>query len=267
MQKSFHEVKAFWEAAAAEEVDREQLRPTARDPYLQQAIEEIVCRHLPQESPRKQLLDIGCGDGTSTFRFAPFFERSVGVDYVDAFVARAKEMAERKQVRNAEFYVGDATDLSPWRKQYGAFDVATSIRCLINLASWENQRRGIAEVAKSLKPGGLYILSEGWQEGMDGLNDARKAVGLQPIAVVPYNLLISRKVFDETASEYFTPQAYESLGLYMYASRVMQPMLTAPEPPHHAHPLNRVAMEIVTRANRPGFDDCDYAGVIVLRRK
>ena len=267
MQKSFDEVKAFWRAAAVEELDWEQLRPTARDPYLQQAIEEIVCRYLPKEPRGKQLLDIGCGDGMSTFRFAPFFERAVGIDYVDAFVARAKAMADRKPVQNAQFHVGDATDLSPWRIQYGEFDVATSIRCLINLASWENQQRGIAEAAKSLKSGGLYILSEGWQEGMDGLNEARKAVGLQAMAVAPYNLLIRRDTFDKTVSEYFKPEAYVSLGLYMYASRVMQPMLMAPEPPQHAHPLNRVAMEIVTRANRPGFDDCDYAGIIILRRK
>lgn len=267
MQKSFDEVKAFWQAAATRELDQEQLRPTARDPYLQQAIERIACRYLPKAPGGMQLLDIGCGDGTSTFRFAPFFERVVAVDYVDGFIARATGAAERDAVQNVRFHVGDATDLSPWRNRYGKFDVAISIRCLINLATWQNQQKGIEEVANSLKPGGLYIVSEGWQEGMDGLNEARKSAGLEPMAVAPYNLLIRRSAFDAAASLYFTTAAYESLGLYMYLSRVVQPMLVAPQAPHHNHPLNRVAMEIATRANRPSFDDCDYAGIIVLRRR
>jgi ubiquinone/menaquinone biosynthesis C-methylase UbiE len=267
MQKSFEEVKAFWQAAAAHEFDQEQLRPTARDPYLQQAIESVVCRYLPEKPAGTQLLDIGCGDGTSTFKFAPFFERAVGIDYADGFIARATSLAQREQVPNLRFHVGDATDLSPWRDQYGKFDVAVSIRCLINLATWENQKQGIEEAARSLKPGGLYILSEGWQEGMEGLNQARQAAGLEPMAIAPYNVLIRRSTFDAVASQYFTTAAYESLGVYMYLSRVVQPLLVAPEAPRHTHPLNRVAMEIVTGANRPGFDDCDYAGIIVLRRK
>lgn len=267
MQKSFDEVKAFWRAAAAHELDQEKLRPTARDPYLQQAIEKVVCRYLPKSPGGTQLLDIGCGDGASTFEFAPFFERAVAIDYVEGFIARATSAAERAGAENIRFHVGDATDLSPWRERYGKFDVAVSIRCLINLATWQNQQKGIEEVANSLKPGGLYILSEGWQERMDGLNAARKSVGLEPMAVAPYNLLINRSAFDAAASKYFTTAAYESLGLYMYLSRVVQPMLVAPQAPQHNHPLNRVAMEISTLANRPGFDDCDYAGIIVLRRR
>ena len=266
MQKSFDEVKAFWRTAAAHELDEQQLRPTARDPYLQQAIEEIICRYLPKEATGKQLLDIGCGDGRSTFRFAAFFERAVGIDYVDEFVARANGAARREQLPHVQFQVGDATELSSLREQYGNFDVAISIRCLINLATWENQQRAIEQVVKSLKPGGLYILSEGWQEGMDGLNAVRTAVGLEPMAVAPYNLLIRRAAFEAVVSRYFTQQAYESLGLYMYFSRVAQPLLMAPDPPRHVHPLNRVAMELVSKANRAGFDDCDYAGITVLRR-
>lgn len=267
MQKSFDEVKAFWQAAATHELDQEQLRPTARDPYLQQAIERIVCRYLPKAPGGMQLLDIGCGDGASTFAFAPYFERVVAVDYVEGFIARAVGAAERDAVNNIRFHVGDATDLAPWRSRYGKSDVAISIRCLINLATWPNQQRGLEEVADSLKPGGLYILSEGWQEGMDGLNAARSSAGLEPMAVAPYNLLMKRSEFDTAAAQYFTTAAYESLGLYMYLSRVVQPLLVAPQAPQHNHPLNRVAMEIATRANRPGFDDCDYAGIIVLRRR
>jgi ubiquinone/menaquinone biosynthesis C-methylase UbiE len=267
MQKTYDEVKAFWQTAASHELDEERLRPTARDPYLQETIEEIICRYLPRERARKQLLDVGCGDGKSTFRFSRYFEHVVGVDYVEQFVGRANAVAQREELRHVEFQVGDATDLSSVREQYGKFDVVISIRCLINLATWENQKKGINEAASSIKQGGLYILSEGWQEGVDGLNTARTLSGLQPVSVVPYNLLMERAAFEDQISEYFTIEAYESLGLYTYFSRVAQPILVAPDQPRHDHLLNWVAMQLAIKANRPGFDDCDYAGVSVLRRK
>lgn len=259
--------KGILEAAAEHELDGDRLRPTARDPYLQQAIEEIVCRYLPKESAGKKLLDIGCGDGKSTSRYAGFFERAVGVDYVDQFIARDNADAQRQELRHLRFEVCDATDLSSVRERYGKFDVAISIRCLINLATWENQKKGIKEAASSIKPGGLYILGEGWKEGVDGLNKVRIAVGLQPMTVVPYNLFIERAAFEDEISQYFTVEAYESLGLYMYISRVAQPMLVAPDRPRHDHRLNWVAMQLATKANRRAFDDCDYAGVFILRRK
>ena len=154
MQKTYDEVKAFWQTAADHEFDEECLRPTARDPYLQQAIEEIICRYLPKERAGKQLLDIGSGDGKSTFCFSRYFEHVVGVDYVEQFVGRATAIAQREELRHVEFQVGDATDLSSVREQYGKFDVVISIRCLINLPTWENQKKGIKEAASSIKPGG-----------------------------------------------------------------------------------------------------------------
>jgi 2-polyprenyl-3-methyl-5-hydroxy-6-metoxy-1,4-benzoquinol methylase len=267
MQKGFEEVKAFWQIAANQELDKDGLRPTARDPYLQEAIEEIICRHLPKERAGKKLLDVGCGDGKSTLIFSRHFEHVVGVDYVEEYVSRATAAAQREGLKDLEFRVGDATDLSPVREQYGKFDVVISIRCLINLTSWESQKRGIKEVASSIKSGGLYALSEGWKEGVAGLNKARTLSGLQPMSVVPYNLLIERAAFEEEISQYFTIEAYESLGLYMYFSRVAQPILVAPDHPRHDHRLNWVAMQLAIKANRHGFDDCDYAGVSVLRRK
>jgi ubiquinone/menaquinone biosynthesis C-methylase UbiE len=267
VQKVHKEVKVFWQTAAGREFDEEHLRPTARDPYLQEAIEQIVGRYLPKNKGGKQLLDIGSGDGKSTFRFSRSFERVVGVDYVEQFVARASAAAQKEELGHVAFQVCDATDLSSVRNQYGNFDVAVSIRCLINLATWENQKKGIREAALSIKPGGLYILSEGWKEGMDGLNKARTVAGLQPINVVPYNLLIDRAAFEYEILRDFTIEAYESLGLYIYFSRVVQPLLVAPDNPRHDHRLNWVAMQLAIQANRSCFDDCDYAGVLVLRRR
>ena len=72
-------------------------------------------------------------------RFAKRAGRTVGVDYIPRYVERAKAEGKAKGATNVAFMQGDAMDLSPVRAQHGHFDVVTSIRCLINLAAWENQ--------------------------------------------------------------------------------------------------------------------------------
>jgi hypothetical protein len=103
---------------------------------------------------------------------------------------------------------------------------------------------------------------------MQGLNLRRERAGLPPIAVAEFNRLMMRADFEAEARRWFDIVAYDGAGLYLYLSRVAQPLLTAPEPPRHDHPLNRAAARL--QAVSPGaveFQDCDYAGVYVLRRK
>ena len=263
-RKSPAEIEAYWAAAALAETDAEGLRPTARDPYLQQAVESAIEPHL---SENDRLLDVGCGDGLSALRFARRVRAVVGIDYIEAFVTRASESAARAEVTNAKFQQASVLDLSAVRQAYGTFDAAVSIRCLINIPQWADQARGIAEIAACVRPGGRYLASEGWSEGMEGLNRTRQVVGLPPIKTVDYNLLLSRSVFEAEAAKSFEIEAYNSLGFYLFMSRVVQPLVVAPAPPRHDHPINRVAASLGGVLNRSEFRDCDYAGVYVLRRK
>ena len=58
------------------------------------------------------------------------------------------------------------------------------------------------------------------------------------------------------------------LGFYLFVSRVLMPAYVAPEPPRHAHPLNRLACEFQLNGGVTAeFADCDYGGVYILRRK
>ena len=65
----------------------------------------------------------------------------------------------------------------------GLFDSVTSIRCLINLSTAENQYRALGEIAACVRPGGLCLVSEGWADGMAGLNLLRRRAELPPITV------------------------------------------------------------------------------------
>jgi hypothetical protein len=156
------------------------------------------------------------------------------------------------------------------RSDHGRFDVAITIRCVINLASLENQVRAISQIASCIRPGGLFLTSEGWQEGRDGLNRRRVDCGLPAMDLVDHNLLITRRAFEQAVAPHFDIVAYESAGLYLFTSRLVQPLYVAPDEPNVGHPLNAVGVRLQTQANNAGlrdFDDCDYAGVYVLRRR
>jgi 2-polyprenyl-3-methyl-5-hydroxy-6-metoxy-1,4-benzoquinol methylase len=257
-------VKAFWAAAAQHPVDREGLRPTARDPHLQLAVESAIEKWLSGG----RLLDVGCGDGLSTLRFAGRTGTVVGIDYIEDFVARAAANATRAGVTDALFEQGDVTDLSPILARHGKFDVVTSIRCLINLTSWDLQRHALSELANCLRPGGLLFISEGWLDGFSGLNIRRRRAGLPEIALATYNLMISRDLFETEVSEKFELVGYEPMGLYLFMSRVFMPRFVAPGQPSHDHPINRIASELQSLSiGQHDFSDCDYAGVYILRRR
>ena len=259
------EVRSFWASAAEQDVDKDGLRPTARDPYLQQAVEDAMEKHL---WPGSRVLDIGCGDGASTLRFAAIAGEIVGTDYIAGYVEKAKVMAAEAGVGNAAFAEGNVLDLAPVREQFGMFDIAVSIRCLINLTDWDLQKTGIGEIAQCVKPGGLYITSEGWTDGVDGLNRLRSQQGLSPFNVVGYNRTMTRNDFEAEAAQYFEIVDYVSLGFYIFMSRVFQPVHVAPDQPRHDHEINRTAALLQDMHElRSTFDSCDYAGVYVLRRK
>jgi hypothetical protein len=136
------------------------------------------------------------------------------------------------------------------------------------LGNWENQSKAIGELAACLNPGGLLLISEGWDDGFEGLNLLRDRAVLPPINVVEYNVLLRRRDFEREARRYFDLVSYSGLGLYLFLSRIVQPLLVAPESPRHDHPLNQIATKLQELGVADNsFSDCDYAGVYVLRRK
>jgi ubiquinone/menaquinone biosynthesis C-methylase UbiE len=259
------EIRDCWERSATIDVDSDGLRPTARDPYLQEILEKSICNWI---YPEARILDVGCGDGTSTFRFASIADLVLGIDYIEDFTKKAKKLAETQKIGNVIFETGNVLDLSRVRDNYGPFDICITIRCLINLPEWSKQSQALKEIAACIRKGGLYLTSEGWADGMDGLNLARRRLGLKPMKIAPYNLLISREQFEDEIQKYFEFLGYVNLGLYLFISRVLQPAYVFPQGPKHTHLLNQIAAQMVSAGvGAMDFSYCDYAGVYILRRK
>lgn len=109
--------------------------------------------HLLGEVKGKRLLEIGCGGGQHSILFAKQGARCVGIDLSDEQVKYARRLAEREGV-DAEFYQGDATDLSMFDAE--SFDAAHSAFALEYVDDIDACYR---EVFRILRPGGPFVFS------------------------------------------------------------------------------------------------------------
>lgn len=101
------------------------------------------------------VLDIGCGTGAVTRRLAawPGVGQAIGVDPVNAFVTRARELVQGAE--NIVFEQGDGRAL---RFGDGMFDVVVSHTVITHVSQPEKL---IAEAFRVLRPGGWIALFDG----------------------------------------------------------------------------------------------------------
>jgi SAM-dependent methyltransferase/uncharacterized protein YbaR (Trm112 family) len=122
-----------------------------RQPF-QIALRELTYRRwLPKIPSGSVVLDIGCADGISTFDILGQGVRALGFDVSRQSLVRAAARAREEQVAEASFFVGDA-DAIP------VVDAAIDcVLCFGSLHHVPDPARTLAEVARVLRPGGLYL--------------------------------------------------------------------------------------------------------------
>jgi ubiquinone/menaquinone biosynthesis C-methylase UbiE len=121
--------------------------------------EKIILRwikskvHLP---PGGKFLEIGCGRGAGACMLLREFlpEAVHAMDLDEDMIARARRFVSVVQREQVHLYVGDTLFL-PYRD--AAVDAVFGFGVLHHLPDW---RAGIAEIARVLKPGGVYFLEE-----------------------------------------------------------------------------------------------------------
>ena len=220
---------------------------------------ETIKRLLPVQ---KRILDIGCGNGFATKQLAPLAKNIVGIDYSAGMIERAK--SEGGEVPfNASFMVGDVLDITP--NEIGIFDVAITIRCLINLSDWQAQQRALVNIAGMVRPNGLYIFVEGLRDGREALNQLRTAVGLEPMPPVWHNVDFDSRTTLEFLSPYFELQQQIGFGAYDLIARVFHPLFVAPNVPKYASKINELAARIALE--RPTDIANSRAMVYCLRKR
>jgi SAM-dependent methyltransferase len=100
-----------------------------------------------------RVLDVGCGEGYNTRKFADLGAQVVGMDVSRLMIAAARDH-EADEPRGIEYHETPASDLS----MYGddSFDAVLSTMTLMDL---DDYAESIAEISRVLKPGGLFQFS------------------------------------------------------------------------------------------------------------
>jgi SAM-dependent methyltransferase len=253
-----HWCKVGGELSAAEKVSG-----TTRDPSLGLLEEERLAKYLRLDDT---VLEIGCGDAAHTVRYARQVKRIFGLDVADTLITHARQRAERAQIDNVKFVVGSVLDLESIFPG-GDFDCVLSQRCLINLPTWEHQQDALRRIHGVLRRGGLFLMTEGFQDELDDLNHVRQAVGLSTIKVVSYNRNLRHDEFDSFIATYFDVETVQDYGLYLLLSRVFHPLAVSPGEPRHDSHLNEVAGLLERAVDLPECRRFSYNLLYVLRRK
>lgn len=122
----------------------------ARLTGLQPCEEYLFARYL---TPGMAILDMGVGGGRTTPYLSCQAGRYVGADYSKAMVDTCRRMWP-----DLEFHHCDATDMTQFVE--GEFDaVVFSFNGIDVIGSDEDRARCLAETARVLKPGGIFIFS------------------------------------------------------------------------------------------------------------
>ena len=242
---------------------------TTNDVYLRELeISTIVQTFNQMRIPSNgSVLDVGCGDGYSTFKVAQAVSdvRFLGIDYSESMIRNARERLESQpELKDrVAFIVGDVTELG----QAGGdsvYDFILSDRCLINLDSAESQYHVIAQIAEHTKPGGYYIAIENFIEGHENMNEARRAVGLPEIPVRWHNLYFKEQDFISRAERFFEGITFRDFSSsYYFATRVVYSAAChmRGEEPDYNHEIHQLSVHL------PWIGQFSPIRMAVLRKK
>jgi ubiquinone/menaquinone biosynthesis C-methylase UbiE len=215
-----------------------------------------------------RVLDVGCGPGVALRAYAS--RRRIeahGIDYAENMV----EFARRRTAQTVPTAAIDIRHASVLDLPYdGAlFDVVTSSRCLMAVLDWELQKRALVEIHRVLKSGGQLVMMEGTFDGLARLNFYRRKFGLTEIEPDGQDRLLTQKFHEKDLMEfcnpYFELQRTQRFGMYYFLTRIVQPLLVAPEPPRYDHRLNDVAKEIARIV--PDFESIGHLVGFVFRKR
>jgi ubiquinone/menaquinone biosynthesis C-methylase UbiE len=214
------------------------------------------------------ILDVGCGPGVALEQYAT--KRRVtafGIDYAENMIEFARKRVAQT-IPNTKINLRRASvEELPFAS--GSFDVVTSHRCLMALLEWDRQQKALLDIHRVLKPGGIYVMLEGTFDGLERLNFYRRKFHLTEIEASGQDRLFTLKFHEKQLAEFCAPHfellRTQRFGMYYFLTRIVQPLLVAPEQPRYNHPLNEVAKAIATIV--PDFESIGHLVGFAWRKR
>jgi ubiquinone/menaquinone biosynthesis C-methylase UbiE len=99
-------------------------------------------------------LDVACGPGSVVVAFAPRVRRAIGLDYTEAMLDQARQLAAKSGVANVEWHRGDVYAL-PFAD--GTFDI---VSCRYAFHHLQEPARALAEMVRVCRAGGRIVLCD-----------------------------------------------------------------------------------------------------------
>lgn len=100
----------------------------------------------------ERVLDVGTGAGHAAFAMAQHVASVEGLDITQAMLEQAEQGAAKRQIDNISFFLGDVEDIP---RENNSYDVVVSRWCAHH---YQNVRLALAEIARVLKPNGVFLL-------------------------------------------------------------------------------------------------------------
>ena len=200
----------------------------------------------PFLDPEMDVLEVGCGNGFSTDHFRAQVRHVDAFDYAENMIFAA---IERYGETNNRFFQDDVLNPIHWRDGY---DTIVCIRVLINLRNLDEQKLAVGNMLEALRPGGRFILVEGFREGFEALTEIRQECGLSPVQPARINFYSSQPELLPAIESQCALEAKFHLGAYDYLTRIVYPLVTPPDEVTHNSRFSEQAAVLARAFN----DDC-----------
>jgi len=208
-----------------------------------------------------RVMDMGCGTGFSTAFYARACKQVIGLDYAKSMIESAKKCYKAK---NLEFHQQNVLNLGD---QFSRFSTIITTRCLINLNSWNQQKKAIENLHSRIGKGGQLILVEGSKQGREELNKLRVSVGLPKMPKVWHNIDFDEKRLLPFLKNFFRIEEIKRLGLYDVLTRVHYPLSIKPKSPKYGTAYHAAAREIYLKSVKDPYPQYSREFIMVLRKK
>jgi len=209
---------------------------------------QTIGKYIPEGT---DVLDVGCANGYSTCRqFEKKLKSITGIDFSEKMISFANERKKTLEFQdNIRFLKGDIRGL-PFDDE--TFDVVYTTRVLINLPTWEEQKKGICECLRVCRTGGTVVFSEAFWEPLVLLNSIRLLKHLPSLVEHDFNRYLKKQQLESyLKSQHITFQADDFSSIYYLGSRFLRELVTNPEDyPGYTNPINEIFYQI----------ECEYSG-------
>lgn len=245
-----------WSERAASVAD--DVEVNIMDVFQRELEYDYVCRHL---RPEMQVLEVGCGNGYSTARFRPLVRHIVAFDYSEEMIERARDRFGETNNR----FIHDNV-LAPEHLD-GPYDAVLCVRVLINLRDLSEQKLALRNLAPLVKPGGLFILVEGFTEGFEALSRLRSRVQLPAIEPARINFYSSLAELLPDINRDFDIEDRFHLGAYDYLTRVLYPLIVGAENARHNSVFSEKCQQLAREFNPDCFEHLSRVRGLVMRKR